>query len=62
MNITNNTATEIEIITDRASDGSYSYQFTLNGSDYSDRDFTSRESAISEALSVARCAFRGMTA
>ncbi len=49
---------EIEIITDRASDGTYSYQFTLNGSEYSDRDFTSREAALSDARSVARCAFR----
>jgi len=50
--------TEIEIITDKASDGSYSYQFTLNSVDYSDHDFTSREDAISEARSVVRCAFK----
>lgn len=44
----------LDFITEGDADGSFSYRFTLHGSEYSDRDFTSRDAALSEAKSVYR--------
>lgn len=51
---------EIDLITDKKSDDSYSFHFILNGNKYSNHDYQSRESALEDARSIARCVMNGI--
>lgn len=45
----------VDIYTECDAPKSWSYSFTFNGKEYSDRDYTTRERALEEARAEVRC-------